>query len=231
MKLWTLEEIKTKIEQDLDLEGEDFIQDTEMLGYINEAIDEAEAEIHTIYEDYFLTRAFVSVTAGTNSYVLPDNIYAQKIRKIMYRDGSRIYPIARIAQMAMFEDIEVDEQYGGNSSEYRYYLMNDAANDGTRLCFSPPMQDTGAEIVRMYYLRNANRLAVSADRCDIPEAVGFVIAYAKWKCVAKEDPQRAMLEEGKTEKQRKSMIDTLTNRVPDNDTLIEMDTSAYEDMN
>ena len=25
-----------------------------MLGYANEAIDEAEAEIHTLYEDYFL---------------------------------------------------------------------------------------------------------------------------------------------------------------------------------
>ena len=47
MRFWTTSEIVEKIERDCDLEEELFIQSTEMLGYINEAIDDAEAVIHT----------------------------------------------------------------------------------------------------------------------------------------------------------------------------------------
>lgn len=230
MRSWTLNEIRTKIEKDLDLEGEDFIQSEELIGYINEAIDEAEADIHTTYEDYFLTRAYLPVVSGTNSYDLPENIYAQKIRNIMFRDQADIYEIKRLRPEDMFYQIELDEQYAGSNSAYRYYLMNDSAAGGVKLKFSPPMLDTGTQLVRISYLRNANRLELDADICDIPEFISFVIAFAKHRCLVKEDPQRAAYWETQTEKQRRTMIDTLAGRVPDADNAIRPDMGHYEDM-
>ena len=56
MKYWAWSEIRSKIEQECDLEDEDFVRRDELLAYCNEAIDEAEAEIHSLYEDYFLKR-------------------------------------------------------------------------------------------------------------------------------------------------------------------------------
>ena len=47
-KYWTWAQVKTKIMNDLDLNEETFIRPSELLEYCNEAIDEAEAEIHTL---------------------------------------------------------------------------------------------------------------------------------------------------------------------------------------
>ena len=52
-KYWTLGQIKAKVKRDLDIESEVFIQPDELIEYINDAIDEAESEIHSLYEDYF----------------------------------------------------------------------------------------------------------------------------------------------------------------------------------
>ena len=79
MKYWTWAELKDKVQRDLDLEGEVFINETELLGYANEAIDEVERQVHTLYEDYFLTKAVISLVDGTEEYALPTDIYAFKI--------------------------------------------------------------------------------------------------------------------------------------------------------
>ncbi len=106
MKQWTLQEIRTKVEQDLDTEDELFIQPSELIGYINEAIDEAEANIVTLYEDYFLTRAPIFLVTGQNSYPVPGNIYADKVRGMEYKNGPRYYPMARFRNLNKFDRTE-----------------------------------------------------------------------------------------------------------------------------
>ena len=69
-EFFTLGQIRTKLKQDLDLEQEQFVTASELTGYINEAIDDAEAIIHGLYRDYFLTQENLSLVNGTKEYAL-----------------------------------------------------------------------------------------------------------------------------------------------------------------
>jgi len=235
-KYWTLAEIRQKVQQDLDLEGEVFIQPTELTNYINQAIDEAEAEIHTIYEDYFLSDYFVPLVEGEKRYSLPEDIYAHKIRKIIFSDDqSKTYEVARIPESAKFEDIALTERF--RSTEfYRYLITNETIGNPT-MYFVPairqndtgPSQD-GVSKMRVWYLRNANRLQLDTDICDIPEFVHFVIAYTKLRCLEKEMHPGTEYWANHTERQRRLMVDTLSNMVPDGETRVEPDMSTYEEL-
>lgn len=235
-RYWTLSEIKQKVQQDLDLESEVFIQPTELTNYINQAIDEAEAEIHGIYEDYFLTWYYPLLVAGQREYDLPENIYAHKIRKIIFSDDqSKTYEVARIPESAKFEDIALTERF--RSTEfYRYLIVNNIPGQ-PQIYTVPAIRegDTGSSQdgqsrMRIWYLRNANKLEADADVCDIPEFVHFVIAYAKLRCLEKEGHPNMMYWDAQTERQRRLMIDTLANMIPDGATRIEPDMTSYEEI-
>lgn len=236
MRYWTLGEIRTKVKRDLDLEAEVFVQPAELNDYINQAIDEAEAEIHGIYEDYFLTDYRLETVAGTAKYVLPTDIYANKIRRVIFSDDqSKTYEISRIPESAKFEDIALTERY--RSTEfYRYLLVNDIPGS-PQIYFVPPMraEDTGLNAeglprTRMWYIRNANYLENDTDICDIPEFVHFVIAYTKLRCLEKERDPGVAYWETQVEKQRRLMIDTLANMVPDASNHVEPDMTSYEEI-
>src|SRR5574343_1459592 len=109
MDLLTYGQIKTKILMDLDLETEDFVQAAELLGYVNEAIDECESEIHKLgMEDhYFTSRAYLPLVINEEEYELPSNIYANKIRRVMYHKGNIIFPVRRLRK----EEFELYEIY------------------------------------------------------------------------------------------------------------------------
>lgn len=122
----TLAQIKTRVEQALDLEEEFFITDDELINLINESIDEAEREIHTLYEDYFLDCQPLSLVTGQSLYRLPSNIYANKIRKMTYDAADRKYVITRLKKK---EDILCSN----TNDDYRYYILNigDRSNVGS----------------------------------------------------------------------------------------------------
>lgn len=228
MKFWTLAEIRTKIEEDLDLEEEQFLHSTELLGYINEGIDTAEAMIHTLYEDYFLSRSQVSLVSGTDEYALPADIYAQKIRRVVFDDGSRVYTVARVKDWRKFEQYAIDKNYG-QGEIYSYFLINSVPG-APKILLLPKSRHTGSYLT-LWYLRNANRLALSTDICDIPEFVHFVIQYAKVRVYEKEghpNLQGAMAAMAAISEQ---MEGTLAAMTPDADNEIEMDTTHYEEHN
>lgn len=225
----TLADITSKIESDLDLSEETFITSTELTGYINEAIREAESEVHTLYEDYFLDSQAISVTAGTDSYALPTDIYAQKIRGIIYNNGSEIYTVPKlITRSYQFEEIAVTNQYS-TSMRYRYILTNNVTV-GPRIKFFPNIRDTSSTAFLIYYLRDAKTLSATTDTLDIPEAYNFILAYAKAKCLAKENggqvPGGIAIE---LEHQRELLQTALREKVPDYDNEIEKDFSVYDE--
>lgn len=224
----TYGELKLKVEQDLDLEDEDFIQDEEMLGYFNAGIDECEAEIHSIYEDYFLDDHAIDLTLGEEYFDLPTNIYAMKIRKITYVNGDCIYPVNRLRHSDRFQAIlESKRDYG--STDYRYIIKNKASFSKPRIQLVPKSRETGSERLHVDYIRNANRMVDEASICDIPEFSEFVIQYVKTKCYEKEGHPNLPLAQSELERLRKQMVDTLSNMVPDEETSMEMDTSHYEE--
>lgn len=222
----TLAQIKTRIKNDLDLLDEEFVNDSaaipELTDYINEAIDEAEAEIHTIYEDYFLTRANLTVVASTQEYALPTDIYANKIRKLLFNDGSTKYIVNKIKK--------IEETMHIQSDEYYRYLINNVSGTGYRLRFYPTIRSSSSSHFEIWYIRNAKRLSADADVCDIPEFVSFVIQFAKMRCLEKEGHPNVNKAVADTERIRKQMIETLSGMIVDeDDQKVMMDLSFYED--
>lgn len=228
MQYWTYAELKDKIQKDLDLEQETFVAPTELLGYANEAIDFVEAEIHTINEDYFLAKANLALVAGTSDYDLPSDIFANKIRAVIYNDGNRMYEVKRIRKVNKFYDIAVTNHYNTDDI-YRYIILNNSATDNPQLHLVPPSKETSANHVTVWYLRNANPVADDTSVIDIPEFINVVIQHMKVRCYEKEGNPN--LDGAKAELQVliKQMQDTLTQMVVDEETELMADLSAYYD--
>lgn len=140
MKIWTYLEQKTKIIGDCDLQDEEFVQTDEMIGYFNEAISEAEAEIHGIREEYFLKSSFIPVVVGQDTYPYPDDIYIRKIRRIVYSNGTIIYEVKKLKELSKFKDIALTTQFGPND-DYRHYSINPAPGQDA-IVLLPKSRDT-----------------------------------------------------------------------------------------
>lgn len=236
MPVWTLANIKTKVEQDLDTEDELFVQDSELTGYINEAIREAEAEIIKlgIQDEYFLSKmpAF-NLVSGTEAYAMPTGvtgeIYANKIKRMVYMNGTRRYPIKRLRGTKMIEKYHDLNYLPSGLDEYRYLILNDLAT-GPKIILTPTPQENTANAVTIWYVRNAKELVAAGDVCDIPEFINFIMQYVKVKVYEKEvGHPNIPLALSALEKQRTLMIETLTDMVPDEDTELEQDISFYEE--
>jgi hypothetical protein len=224
MRDWTLDEIETRINDDLDLHEENFISASEKLAKINAAIDRAESLIHTIYEDYFLSYDTLTLVDGTAAYDMPSDIYANKLRRVLYNVEGEEYTIKYLRGQTDLQRLHLF------TDEDRYkYLITNTAGAGRQMVFYPTPAEDGAYITR-WYIRNAKRLVNSSDVLDIPEFADFIIESAKGACMAKEyagtipPTQAAIIKQLEAD-----MIDTLTAMVPDGETQLEADLSFYED--
>ena len=233
MRYWTWAEIKAKIESECDLQDETFVRPDELLAYANEAIDEAESEIHSLYEDYFLKYKDYNVQDQVETISMPDDIYANKIRSVIFHLGTQIgqnmtsYRVKRLSDARKFEQKAIMDSYNPKGL-YEYFVVNSTVGS-PQIMFTPKVWQTG--IMRVWYLRNANRLYTDTDICDIPEFVNFVIAFIKVKVYAKESHQDLPDAEATLERLRASMNGTLQAMVPDADNNIDMDLSYYDEMN
>jgi len=222
---WTWGQIKAKVEQDLDLEEETFIQPDEMLGYANEAIREAEAEIHGLYEDYFLKRSTISLVSGQEEYDIPTDIYAHKIRRLVYQNGTTIYEVKKLRDWKKFELLAEGQSQSPNTVQF-YMLHN--SNPGAPQMLLTPTPDENGPYLKLWYLREANKLAVESDICDIPEFINFVLAFIKLRCNEKDQNAGNIQNSLATvDFERKTMLTTLANMIPDANNQIEGDFSHY----
>lgn len=229
MRIWLYEDVKKKVLKDLDLEDEQFITPSELMGYCNEGIDEAEAEIMKLHEDYFLSSASITLEEGESDYDLPEDIYAQKIRAMLYINGEQKYLIKRIRNFNKFLNITYGAENHGQ--DYCYFIKNPSVSTGYQAVLLPAAREDGA-FVTLWYIRNAARITSEDDRMDIPEFVNFVIAYMKAMCLAKENAGEIPANAASfLAQQRKMMVDTLTEMVPDDDSEVPGDFSHYEEMN
>lgn len=225
-KYWTLSEIRAKLRQDMDLESETFVRPQELDDYINEAIDEAEAEIHSQYEDYFLTRKTIVLVANQEEYDLPDNIYGHKIRRFTYNNTSSIYKIRRMKDWKKFEKYEIASSFE-TSDLYEYFILNDVAG-APKIILTPKAREDGPHAT-LWYIRQANRLVDATDICDIPEFVNFIFQYVKVRVYEKEAHPNAQQARIDLQQQRSLMNGTLTTAIPDADNELELDMSSYEE--
>lgn len=213
-------QLKTNLELELDLQSEDFISATELQGYFNEAVTLVSSEIHTIYEDYFLTKLPLSLVQGTQSYPLPADIFATKIRAIIYDDGgTKKYQIKQIRKI---EDIPFVDA----SDDYRCKFLNDATF-GNQLLLYPTSRETSSTNVTFWYLREAKQFTQDTDVCDLPEFTSVIIQYVRWKCLAKELHPEADKHLAEFNRLKDLMVQTLTNKIVDEDTTITPEFEFY----
>lgn len=241
MKLWTYREILQKVTSDLDLQDQQFITPDEMVGYCNEAIHEAESEILKISEDYFLATVGLSLIAGQQDYFLPPGVYAQKLRSIQYVNGSLNYPIRRIRGGSKFEDLTMVQNFG-TEDDYMYIILNNIPGAQSKIRLYPTSRETGA-FITLWYIRNAQKVLTAAEVgiiptaenttaqldtvLDIPEFYTFLIDFMKAKCLAKDGDPRYPDQVAALENQRKMMVESLTQQVPDDQDNILPDMSFY----
>lgn len=222
---------KAKVERDLDLEDEEFVQDSEMLEYFNEALREVEAEVLGIYEDYLLDSAPLALISGQSKYNLPTGIYAHKIREIIYNSGPIIYEIKRIRGAKKFLERALIRD-ADPTDYYQYIILNNSTN-GIQIELSPASKETSSSNVEVWFLRKVDPIVLDTDIVDkdVPECINFVYAYVKARCKQKENagtmPSDAAME---VEQQRKLLVETLTNMVPDDDNEVLKDMSFYNEM-
>jgi len=228
-KTWA--ELKAKLRRDLDLEGDDegeFIDDGDLISFANEAIDDAQAEVHTLYQDYFLKRGSATLVSDQDEYALPTDIYAFKIRRIVYNSGSKVYRVHRMNDWKKFEMYSI-ERINNTNTLYYYFIVNEAPGEPRILTTPIPKENTTDALV-VWYLRRANYIADDADILDIPEAHNFFYQYIKVRCYEKEQHpmlQKAMMD---LERERKLLQGVLASMVPDAENEITPDISHYEEM-
>lgn len=239
MRSWTVGEFETKVFKELDMLEESFVDLDEFVGYLQEAISDAEAEIHRLGlgEDYFLTSAFVDMVEGENEITLPDDIYVRDIRRLMFARGSDIYPIRRFRGPNKFEAIAY-ARLQDSGADYRYFLENDPGDSQDKIILVPAARETASDLIQMHFIRNARQVPttdtanedeIRATKIDIPEFINFLIAYVKVKIKEKamEPLDSAMLF---LQTQRQLMVDTLAG-FQDDDNEIIPDLSAYMESN
>lgn len=229
MKIWQYSELSTKVEQDLAIQEELFIPAPEMLGYFNEALDRAEQMILTLYEDYFLNKATLSLVANQEEYSLPSDIYAEKIRRVIYNSGSDLYTIERIRDWKKFEYYADINRYA-SSSRYRFMLYNPTAGQ-YKMILVPSSRETGPNVT-IWYLRACARFSgATTDPLDIPESANFIMQYVKVRCMEKEGHFALDKAVSDLAIEKELLESTLANMVPDANNEIEMDTTVYWEMN
>ncbi len=240
MRLPTYNELETKVRADLDLQDSDnFIGQDEFAGYMNEAIDSAEALIMTTCEDYFITSTPLTLVQGADSITLPTDIYAQKIRELIYKNGDRIYPLEELRDPQMFYRKAVLDRQATALEEYCYFLKSATAGVQDTLMLTPPAQESGA-FLEMWYIRNANRIPLqaapdSATRAaqlatviDIPEWRLYLEQYCKMRCYEKmENAAKHENAEAKVLKMAEFLVINLKDRKQNNKNEIPPDISHY----
>jgi hypothetical protein len=223
MKLWTYAEARDKIEQELDIKEEKFITPEELLHIFNCAIDEAEAEVHNLFESYFLCEKTYELIKGQDRYPMPTDIYANKIKYLWFNDGIMRYQIKRLRDSIIpFADIP--------DIGYSFQIQHRDSTEGITLKLNPSVMHSGPHL-HMQYIRNANRLFSDSDVIDIPEAMGFIFAYVKQEVYVKESNPLLQIAMAKVESQRALMQTTLKSMTVDDDNEIAPDMSFYFDLN
>lgn len=229
-KVFTYTEIKTILQNDLDIEEEDFVTATELKELVNRAIDDAESHIHNLYEDYFLTSAPLAMVNGTASYDMPTDIYADKIRYIEYNMGTNLLKF-EVKRIRDYRQISIQNEVYGSPPLYMYWIKNAEASSGLpKFTLCPAAQETSSSKITIYYIRNAKRIVDDSDVIDIPEFANYILAHVKKAIYEKEGNPRIQIADQKLKEQLDLMTNTLTDRVDDGNTDLIINFDPYGEM-
>lgn len=233
MALVTLLDAKNKVIRDLDLDHESFIRDTELIEYFWDAVRDVSSQLLKMNpgDNYYLAKANISLVNGTGEYSMPSNIFGNKLVRIIYENGNRIYPVKKLKGKYVFETYHVARYSPSGIPEYKYLIQNQSTSAGFQIALVPKSQETLANALTVWYLREPEKATLDAHYIDIPEEyIQYVYSFVKVECL-KKDVGNPMLEVELALKveMRKDMIDGLSDQTADGDNEIENDMQHYND--
>ncbi len=221
MQYWTWGEIREKLENEFDIQEEpDILASGEMLGYLNDAIDLVEQHFIKLPDYFFSVSAAIPITAGTQDYALPTDIYANKIRKIFIDNQYELKALRDLRHIPLLK------QESGTS--YRYKILNIAGSAPVIRLYPTPTQSGTMEI---YYTRNATRITGTSDsqEIDVPEAMNYILEYMRMRMYGKEKQFQSMMDcKDNLVKLELMLIDALAVQIDDENNEIMPDMELYE---
>lgn len=233
MEYKTYGALKAEVQAETDTEAEDFVVETEIMSYFQEAVDVCAAHIYKIWPvacNYFEKLAKLDLAIDQQLLALPADIYARSILRLVFNGNGKVFPITRFKNSKRFEQIAEISQFDSTSDYYKYMFVNDAPDEDTQIQIWPASKDAGTEIVWLWYVRQPIQIVDDDSFIDIPEFYYFIKAYVKWKIYDKEgSPLLADAKEDRDAK-KQLMLDTLAEMTPDEDNLVEGDYSHYDEM-
>lgn len=228
----TFGDLKSQLEMETDTQGEEFIQPEELQGYYNTAVTIVESEIVKLglREKYLQKEFFISTVQNQTDYAIPTDIVANKIRKVIYRNGPTIYPVKPLKSEDSYETEDVYAQYAP-SEYYRYQLYKVAEASVFRI--TPKASVAVANAFRMIYFGKLNRFTADTVDCDVPDVCyEFMQSYVRYRIYSKEGPNNGNAQNEKQDMQLflQLMRETLQNQIADpyNDEM-DGDFSHYEE--
>ena len=230
MNKWTLYDILKKIERDFDLENQDNVFSTdEIIGYINEAIDRVEAQIHSFSLDNRYYKAVIrkDIVAGVNAYNFPSNIYAFKILGLDQNINGSFIKIPILEGSNQYSDfMNLDACSDNNYQAFNAMIINRSVEEGPRILLTPTPNKNIPDGLVIHYIRNANRLVKGTDACDIPEFVNtYIVTYVKNKLTNKFSPDPVL--QADLERIEQTIQKTLENMAPVADNTIQPNLDFY----
>lgn len=177
--------------------------------------------------------------AGTGKYALPTNIYANKIRELVFNDGDLIYEIKPYSPRHKQWKVEyMNAFYADDTRIFQYQLVNDSVYDPSlpyttniQIEMIPTPKITG-DYITVYYLREAQKIPYvnSGDvQVDIPEFYDYIKFEMMCRCAFKSMNPKYEALVGWADEAKTRMIQTLSNRKEDGSKRIDADFSFYED--
>jgi hypothetical protein len=215
----TIATLMSRSRERADMENNNFVQDSELVSYINAGL----AELHDILvqeygEDYYVLSSEFNTVASTDTYPINDstsgpnitNFY--KLRGVDAKiNGSDWFTIAPFN----FNERNLFQNWGSWSllglSNVRYRMV------GSTIIFSP--QPDGVTPVKIWYIPTAAQFTSSTDTSttwdDINGYAEYVVTFAAIRMLQKEESDVSVLMAQKAEL-NKRITDAAANRDADN---------------
>lgn len=228
----TFGDLSLQIQKELDIEDEEFIQGTELIGYFNTGVTIVESELLKLglREEYLEGEALISIVSGQRQYDLPADIVDTKVRKIVYKNGPTIYTMDPLRGEDKFEGEDMLNQYNTSSEYYRWEILKLTEVYTLRVVPTPELSVTNA--MRMLYWRSLNRYTDDSVNCDMPTpCYEFLLAYVRYRVYKKETHVNTASEKDDMGSMLQLMRDTLSGQIADPTIdIIDQDLTLYEEM-
>jgi hypothetical protein len=227
---WTLDQLRTKIQNDNELHAENFVTPSEIKAFLNDAIEDAEQLIIDSFSDFFLTFVDYNIVEGVGEILVPADMFDLRIRG-MYFDLRGFDPNSSgTSQWYKIKKLPLERFSSIYQADVYHYRLTNPAVGGPKIGIYPDFREDLQAKVRLWYIREAVRLDADTDILEAGIRPQYVLAHAKVAIMEKEGDPMLDTMQARLEKQTEKLISSISRVVDDDeDSFLEMDFEALDE--